>query len=87
MWTGRLLLLASILGPVATVLQIVQAFDAVANDPDRPNTADLAVRINESLLPSLIAAPVALVAISIVTLGFILRRPENTPPPQSTEEH
>ena len=74
-WTGAGAFLLAILCVIATVLGAMRSFDAIAPSSTPPKPSDLANVINFWMIPSAAAAPLAIIGIVLLILGFVRRRP------------
>lgn len=72
-WAGVVALLLAAFCLVATVVGMVWSFDAVATSSSTPKPSDLADGISTALIPSIAAAPLVLVGIVFLVLGFVRR--------------
>ena len=74
-WTGAVALLLAVFCLIATVFGMIWSFAAIATSPTTPDPSDLANGISNALIPSVAAAPLAIVGIVLLILGFVRRRP------------
>jgi len=74
-WTGAVALVLAAVCLIATVVGMMWSFDAIATSSSTPKPSDLANGISNALLPSIAAAPLALVGFVLLLLGLVRRRP------------
>ncbi len=74
-WAGAVALLLAVICLIATVVGIMWSFHVVATSSSTPEPSDLAKGISIALIPSIAAAPLALVGIVLLILGFVRRQP------------
>ena len=78
-WSGIAALLLAALCLVATVVGMILAFDTMASASTTPSPAELANGISIATIPSFAAAPLGLLGIVLLIVGFIRRRPVSNP--------
>ncbi|TWU32769.1 hypothetical protein Q31b_58120 [Novipirellula aureliae] len=74
-WTGAVTLSLAFLCLIATAIGMMWTFNTIATSSTTPRPSDLANGINSALIPSVAAAPLALVGIVLLILGFVRRQP------------
>ena len=74
-WAGAVAILLAGICLIATVIGMMWSFEAVATTSATPKPSDLSNGISNALLPSIVAAPLALVGIVLLILGFVRRQP------------
>ncbi|MDF1843713.1 MAG: hypothetical protein P1U77_19925 [Rubripirellula sp.] len=74
-WTGIAMLLLAGVCLVITVFGMMWSFDTVATSSSTTETTALANDITLSVIPIFAGAPLAVIGVILIILGFILRRP------------
>ena len=74
-WAGAVTLLLAVVCVISSVFGMMSSFDTIATSPTTPDPSDLANGISSALIPSVTAAPLAILGIVLMILGFVRRRP------------
>ena len=74
-WAGVGSLLLAVVCLVATVIGMMWSFNEIASSTTTPKPSDLATGISYAMIPSIVAAPLALFGITFLIFGFVRRQP------------
>lgn len=74
-WTGVGALLLAACCLIATVIGMMWSFNEIAASSNSPKPSDLANGISIAVFPSIAAAPLAVLGIVFLILGFVRRQP------------
>lgn len=77
-WTGITMLLLAGLCLAITVFGLMWSFDTVATSSSTTETTVLANGITLSVIPIFAGAPLAVIGVILIILGFMLRQPVTT---------
>ncbi len=75
LWAGFTSLALAAICIIATVIEMIWSFDAVAKSSTTPKPSDLATGISNAMIPSVAAIPLAILGVILIIVGFIRRKP------------